>query len=187
LESRGLVIIGLDKKRAFTLIELLISIVILTLIVLFLSTLFETSYKTSGIVTEQAEQKKYERRVLDLLYYDIIESQLIKPDRVTKKYDRVDFERSFSLHGLDKPYVKWAVVEDDEGNDYLVRAEAPNVFSLNNSTNYYLDVIGEKINSFKIIRVDDFVEIYIEFEGSKPLHLKLYSGLKDDSKKSDES
>ncbi|MFP4332522.1 MAG: hypothetical protein ACOCP1_00420 [Campylobacterales bacterium] len=128
---------------------------------------------------QKADQKRYERRVLDLLYYDLLESAKIKPSSVSKNFDRVDFESSFSLHNIRKPYVKWAVVEGEEGVNYLVRGEAPKTFSLNNSTNYYLDVLGKNVDLFKITYAKEFVEIYLKFESQKPLHLKLYVGEKD--------
>lgn len=163
-----------DKKPAFTIFELLLAITLLVIMLLYLSSLFHVSYNTSSKITQEANSKKYEQRVIELLYADILEAADIIPTN-QGSYDWLDLTGGFSLHGLDKPFVKWRVLQ--EGDDtYLVRAESDKNFQLHNMEDYYLETIATNVEKFKIVQDREFVEFYIKIKGKKPVHLKIFGG-----------
>jgi len=173
-----LTILDSDKKGGFTIIELLMAIVILVLIMLYLSSLFHISYETTSSIANEAESKKYENRVMELIYADIVESRSIIPTANSENYDFLDLRDGLSLHGIEKSYVKWRVLKGDSGKTYLARAEARKNFDFVNAGDdeFYLDVIVEDIEKFKVITDREFVELYLKLKGKKEIHLKFFGG-----------
>jgi len=173
-----LTILDSDKKGGFTIIELLIAIAILVLIMLYLSSLFHISYETTSSIANEAESKKYENRVIELIYADVLESKDIIPTANSKNFDFLDLREGLSLHGIENPFVKWRAIKGDGGKIYLVRAESNKNFDFANAGDdeFYLDVIVENIERFKVITDREFVELYLKLKGKKEIHLKFFGG-----------
>lgn len=161
-------------RKAFTLFELLLAITLLVIILLYLSSLFHASYETTSRLAKEADTKKYEQRVIELLYADILEADGVLPTN-QGDYDWLDLSDGFSLHQLNTPHVKWRVLEDRD-KTYLVRAESDQNFQFHNQEDYYLEVIAEEVEKFKIITEREFVEIYLKLKEKKPIHLKFFAG-----------
>ena len=155
--------------------ELLLAIVILVVIMLYLSSLFHISYNTTSTIVKEADSKKFESRVFELIYTDILEAGEVLPTK-GKNFDTLQIENTRSFHGLKKPIVKWAVVKGDDKKNYLVRMEGTKNFSFSDEHGFYLDKIAEDIESFKAVSDREFVELYIKFKYKKPLHLKFFGG-----------
>lgn len=167
--------IDLDKKGGFTILELLLAIVILVVIMLYLSSLFHVSHNTTSAIVKEAEGKKFEARIFELIYVDILEAGEVLPTK-GKNFDTLHIDDTRSFHGVQKPIVKWAVLKGDDKKNYLVRAEGAKNFSFSDEHGFYLDKIAEDIESFKVISDREFVELHIKFKHKKPLHLKFFGG-----------
>lgn len=164
-----------SNKKAFTIFELLLAITLLVIILLYLSSLFHVSYETSSKLAQEADSKKYEQRVIELLYADILEANSVMPTN-NGDYDWLDLAGGLSLHGLNTPFVKWRILEEDD-ETYLVRAESNESFQFHNMEDFYLEVVATEIEKFKLINEREFVELYLKFKGKKPVHLKFFAGI----------
>lgn len=166
--------IDLDKKGGFTILELLLAIVILVVIMLYLSSLLHISHNTTSTIAKEAESKKFEARIFELIYVDILEAGDVLPTK-GKNFDTLHIEDTRSFHNLKKAVVKWAVLKGEGDKNYLVRAESAKNFSFSDEHGFYLDKIAE-VESFKVVSDREFIELYIKFKHKKPLHMKFFGG-----------
>jgi len=107
-------------QKAFTLIEVLISIVLLRLIIPALYTSVDMLRNSNSALFSHLQQSKKEARAIETLFLDIASSDgnlTIRKDT----FDRLCIESTQnSLYGLASPKVCWVVLK--EGHD-LVRVE----------------------------------------------------------------
>jgi prepilin-type N-terminal cleavage/methylation domain-containing protein len=107
-------------KKAFTLIEVLVSVVLLGLISFFISsTIFQTRGNNRFFENRVNEDKKLEYLV-DVLYDDLYFSKSITVDGL-KSYSIVYVKSKNSVHGIDEPYIVWLVLKVE---NRLVRMES---------------------------------------------------------------
>lgn len=164
-----------SNKKAFTLIEVLISISILVLIFVFLYGQFnlaQISTKKTTIIEKSTTKRA---KVIELLYNDFLSSQNINPTS-GKSYDKFveAFDTQNSLYGIEKPYIKYAVVTSQEGNK-LVRIEdkRKDIGLQNANSDFYIDVIVENIKYFKVIKSDKYIEFFLQAQEMKDIYFKL--------------
>ena len=107
-------------KRAFTLVEILVSVVLLAMISLFVSSLTYQTTKNNKIYENSVKKDLKLEKVVDALYRDIIQLLSIN----VKSYDRysvLQMKSKNSIHGIEEPYVTWLVLKQ---NDTLIRLES---------------------------------------------------------------
>lgn len=162
----------LKSNKSFTIVEVLISITILVLIFVFLYGQFNLAF-TSTSLTTQKQEKSYKRlQVIELLYKDLFQSTNITYVPKTK-YDLLTLQSTNSLHGFSSVFVKWVVVKGDDVNS-LVRIESNQNFSLESTIqDYYMDVVLEDIQYFKVININKIVEVFINAKTMKDIHFKF--------------
>lgn len=140
-------------KKAFTLIELVVSITIFTILVTFLyKTLNETKHSNKLF-----EKKQYElehiNTIYDIFFEDILESK--SPLTISKDRDGnsiVVFKSLNSFHNSFYNNISYLI--DSKGK--LVRIESKDIFKLSNTPygfyeNSYIDVLQTKVEYFEVV------------------------------------
>jgi len=164
------------KRRAFTLVELLVSIALFGLIAVFL---FGT---IGGLRKQQAFYKEKERivalknRDLSLMRSDFDRPETVMvSDTEKKEFAQVSVNGSnHSLYGIDRPNVVWLVLK---ANNTLVRLESslPITLPISPEALYFThsDVIGEHCELFRLYDSPKNRLIYMKFENESPLVVEV--------------
>jgi prepilin-type N-terminal cleavage/methylation domain-containing protein len=112
------------NKRAFTLIEVLIAIVLLSIVLVGLYSVLDTQRRSVFVIKKNLDEAVKQDRAIMVLYNDILKSD---GNITVKKGDRDTLcinETTNSLYGLDVAKVCWIVLKQDdtlsriEGNSY---------------------------------------------------------------------
>ncbi len=129
-------------RKAFTLIELLISIIILSILMLFLYQSYAQLNKSNGLLNTKVQQSQKEELIKKTLYLDIITAikgsiQILKQD---PKKDIIFLQSTHSLHERINPYVAYILKEK-----HLYRLESFKAFKeypLPAESNFVVDDLG---------------------------------------------
>ena len=137
------------QKRAFTLIEMIISIIILSLIVMFLYAGLNSLEKSSTFLQNFTKEDRLNSRVKKLFILDILQSQDINITRVNKKIDTISFISNNSLHNTPLSKITYAVNSNKElvrleGQNYKLPLKQEQIYSIN------FDIILRDIEYFRI-------------------------------------
>lgn len=171
------------QKRAFTLIELLISVFLLGLIVNFLYTAVDNLQKTNILFQKRSDSLQTKQKLLDLLYDDLFAAQSVK---ITgKKNSSVDMMTSNSIFDIEYPYVTWVFSKEDNS---LLRFESTKAFSQMTADTahlYHISKVAGNCERFKLYQSKDLNNILVDiklteqepivFEFFKPLGKKSRS------------
>ncbi len=163
------------KRRAFTLIELMISIMILSVLMLFLYKSYTDLNKANKTYAKAVEELHDASLVKQTLYLDILLSskKSVLVTHESSKYDFVSFSTEHSLHRLIKPYVAY-VVKDT--NLYRVESNKEiNTSIISREQPIIVDRIGD-IKKFKIYpskNADGVVLIEAAFKNMAPTIFKV--------------
>lgn len=159
------------SKYAFTLVELLLSIVILVVIFTYLYSSFNLAKKTTAKVTETNLLSEKRQLLISLLYKDIIQSTNNTPT-ASDNYDKLDLETTNSLYNIPHPFVKYRVLADEE-NNVLVRLESHQKITETSNGEFYMDKVLESITYFRIVNNRMTTEIFISAEHIKDIHITI--------------
>lgn len=164
-----------SNKKAFTLLEVLISVSILVLVFVFLYSQFNLAQLSTKKTTTIEKHATKRAKIVELFYNDFLTSKDINPTS-GKKYDKFTqaFSSKNSLYGITQPYIKYAVVTTNEGNQ-LIRAEgSTNSIDLKNANSqFYIDTVVQNVKFFKVIQNNDYIEFFLQVEGMKDIYFKL--------------
>lgn len=111
------------KRNAFTLIELVVSIALFGLITLFLFGTIDELRKQQTFYQKKEDVIVRKNTILSLLRADLYRPQsLISVQTQSKDFDIVSISASNrSLYGIDRPYVVWMVLKNE---NRLIRLES---------------------------------------------------------------
>jgi len=170
-----------NRKRAFTLIEVLISIAILGFIILVLFKTLDMARASNTHLFNYLQKSTQELKGIKMLYLDILKSD----GNLTIKYD--DFTRfciedsTNSLYGLNSAKVCWIVSKDKnrllrvEGNDYKLPASSDDKFEV--------DTIIKDVTHFYVARQKDRVLVIIDSKSSTNPTSFMVQGVREPIKK----
>ena len=161
------------KKRAFTLVELIISVILLGIVVALLYESLQNTQKTNQIFMQKKEQSDKEKKILKVLYEDILEADEI---RITggKKYKAVELKTNNSLFDIIKPQVIWFVSKYD---DTLVRVESTKLpLTYENRFTSHICKVAKNCEVFNVYKSNkkDKILLYLSFKGQKPVIYEFY-------------
>ena len=163
-------------RKAFTLIELLISIVILSMLMLFLYKSYAGLNKSNAVFFQKVEQVRSLETIKKTLFLDFYTAVngVITIKKEDKKEDTVSFQTNNSLHQRFAPYVAYLVKEK-----ILYRLESlkPFVqFPLESGSNFVVDALG-KVEIFRVYPSKDvkkkLVVVHVLFESKDEIVLKI--------------
>lgn len=164
-----------SNKKAFTLIEILISVSILTLIFIFVYGQFNLAQKSTKKTTIIENTANKRAKIIELLYNDFLTSKDINPTS-GNKFDKFihSFSSKNSLYNIETPYIKYIVITQNEGNK-LVRLEgiSKDIDISNANSEFYIDIVAEDITYFKVIKNNDYIEFFVKAQEMKDIYFKF--------------
>jgi len=136
-------------KKAFTLIELVVSLVIVTMMTAMMYGFFKDG-KTLLDRNKELEKKSLERqKIMSILYDDIARSESVRIEG-GQKYSMLFVITPNSMHENVKPYVAWVVLKE---NRKLVRFESNEEIRFpimeNDAYKVWMDDILTNVETFK--------------------------------------
>jgi len=157
-------------RKAFTLVELMISIVLLSLIITFLYQSVAQLQSSNVQFLKKTDKLQVRESLLELLYNDFINASSVQWIEKENDYDVILIQTSNSFHNMSQPFVRYKVYKE---NSHLKRIESPlektdfinNVFRFN-------DII-EKVKSFKVYENKGHYLIYVKAEGIEDIYLDI--------------
>jgi prepilin-type N-terminal cleavage/methylation domain-containing protein len=136
-------------KKAFTLIELVISIVILSILMIFLYKSYSDLNLVNAIYTKEITKISKTEHIKETLYKDILLATYttISITSESKNYDYLYMQTKNSIHQLINPYVSYII-----HNKTLYRLESAikiDSYPIQNDIPFIVDKIGE-VEKFRI-------------------------------------
>ena len=164
------------KKSAFTLIELIISIVILSILMLFLYKSYDALNKSNSLLAKETKKLQMQEEVKKSIYLDFTNA-LAKSVKILKqdtKEDVVFMQTRHSLHKRINPYVAY-IIKDK----ILYRLESLKPFieyPLGADSEFVADKLG-KVKSFRTYKSRDTKKelylVHILFKDKSEILLKM--------------
>jgi prepilin-type N-terminal cleavage/methylation domain-containing protein len=163
-------------KRAFTLIELMISIAILSILMLFLYKSYAELNLSNKIYTTALGKIQKSQKLKKVLYLDFLvaEKKSMLIDNVDKESDFVSFMSRNSLHRRIEPYICYLVK-----NKKLYRLESRLQITsrdINRDIAFDIDEVGE-VSKFKLFKTRDnkgeFYLLDLKLKKKAPIIMKL--------------
>ncbi len=109
-------------RQAFTLMELMVSIVLIVLITLFLFGAIASSKLSNDTLLKHSNIEVQRMELFELLYRDIIEAIHIKPlESKNRRFNIIEMQTKNSLYNIATPYVAYYV---NSKTDVLTRLES---------------------------------------------------------------
>lgn len=164
-----------SKKTAFTLVEVLISILLLGIIFTYLYSTIDSLKLQNNHYIQKSESIQKEAKLFGMLNLDIAQARSVSISR-SGRYDILNIKTKNSLYGMIDPNVIYFVSKKDSA---LIRVESLDGFDMNNkeqitSMFLYGDILFSECDSFKASDKDaGFVSVFIRNEDIKPMLLKI--------------
>ncbi len=140
----------LHKNKGFTLIEVLVSIVLLGLITLFVaSTIYQTKINNK-LFQDKIKKNSRNEIFLNVLYNDISQSSNLSINNY-KRYSIISFSSNNSVYGISHPYVTWLVLKKENS---IARFESARKITLpikSDMQKYtYMDIVQKNCEYFQV-------------------------------------
>jgi len=159
------------RKNGFTLVEILVSVVLLGLISLFVaSTIFQTK-KNSKIFEKKIEKRQKIESLTSTLYEDLLQSYELNITNY-KNYSIISFRSKNSIYAIDNPYILWLVLKKD---NTLARLESSKLIQLpireEEKRYIFMDTMKKACQFFQVKLSKDkkSLLVYIEIKNHSPI------------------
>jgi len=159
------------KKRGFTLIEILVSIVLLGLISLFVSSTIYQTKKNNKLFKNEVLKGTKKEIFLNTLYKDILLSTDLNISN-NKNYTIIKLLSNNSVYGISHPYISWLVLKQ---NHTIIRLESAKKIVLPISENMqkfaYIDIVQKNCKFFQASLSKDkkSILVFIKIKKQKPI------------------
>lgn len=163
-------------RNAFTLIELMVSITILSIMMLFLYQSYASLNMSNSILKEEVGSLSKAQEIKKVIYLDFLLShhKSVKIDKKERNEDFIIMQSSHSLHKRYNPYIAYIVKQEK-----LYRIESLNKiknYDLKRDESYEVDYIAE-VKSFRVYKSSDKEKeiylVHIDFKDDKEVLLKI--------------
>ena len=159
-------------KKSFTLMEILISITLFSIIILFLYGTLDITQKSNLFYSKQLEVKQENNRLEKIIFSDLINMKLDGTVVITEdknKNNIITFQSNNSYHNPFYKNITYLITRENN----LVRIESKDIFdSLKLEDSFfdysYIDILKKNIKKMKIHKGEN-INFYIEFENKKKL------------------
>ena len=157
-------------RKAFTLIELMISVLLLSLIVTFLYQSVAQLQTSNLQFLEKTDKLQKREALVRLLYNDFINASSVKWFDKNDKSDAIIMQTSNSFHNMSQPFVLYKVYKDENS---LQRIESPveKIDFINNIFKYN-ELITE-VTLFKVYENMGHYFIYLKAKGIEDIYLDI--------------
>jgi prepilin-type N-terminal cleavage/methylation domain-containing protein len=162
----------LKRRLGFTLLEVLISIVLVGIIIPPLFKLITLMQDSNSQIFHYVDKQKQEAKAMNAMYLDFLSSD--GNITITKdEFSRVCIENTLnSLYGLHSAKVCWVVIKDGnrlirvEGNDYKL--------PLGLEDKVESDAVLDNLKLFDIYRNKDDILVIIQQQNKQPITFEIY-------------
>lgn len=163
-------------KRAFTLVEILVSVVLLGLISIFVSSLVQQTKSNNTIFEKKVHEDSKLEVLVDILYRDLYLSRELRIESYPQ-YSILHVKSKNSIYSIAEPYVTWLVLKND---NTLMRLESAKKITLplddefkkdifvdigiKNCEHFSINVSNDKKNILTFIHIKNKKPILFEIE-----------------------
>ncbi len=155
-------------KKSFTLIEVLISIVLLLIIVVFLYQSLDISEKSNKFFNQKLVEQTNKTKIKDIFFKDIVHSYAIKNSISEYKNNKILFylKSSNTYHNAFYENITYFVSKENN----LLRIESLKKFNIRKLNDdffdkAFVDIIAKNVKQFKVINKNKKqYAIYLEFK-----------------------
>jgi prepilin-type N-terminal cleavage/methylation domain-containing protein len=158
-------------KKAFTLIELMISIILLSIIVTFLYQAVAQLQHSNQRLLVRADEVDRREDLLKLLYNDFINARSLTWREKLTQTDKIVLKTSHSLYDMSEPYVHYRVYPDEKS---LRRIESPAEALDSEKSVFRFDTVIQGVESFKVYESRGHCFIYLKSEGMEAINLDIF-------------
>ena len=160
-------------KKSFTLIEIIISVMILSVLFFAMSGVLKNLKITKEILEKNFAKSSQKELMIKTLYYDLLNAESLKIiHSQNSDYDRIYLRTSNSLYHLIYPNVLWYV---SKNKNSLIRVESPYKIRLPNDNLFFMDKFEHKVKIFKIYKNKNKILLFIKTK--KPFYFEIITAL----------
>lgn len=157
-------------KNAFTLIELMISIILLSLIVGFLYQSVAQLQSSNQQFLESSNKTQQREEILKLLYNDFINAFSIHVNAQEHDHDVITMQSSNSLNTMTQPYLTYQVYKDD---NTLRRLESPLENIDFSNLLFRFNEVAKDVRLFKVYEQKGHYLIHMKIEHMDEIYLDI--------------
>ena len=164
-------------KKAFTLMEMLIAVTILSLITIFLYRTFASLAHSNDFYAKELALTSHEQKVANTLYLDLtlgIPASL-KLININKNSDVLLMQSKHSIHRQIKPYIAYIIKEN---HLWRIEASEPLSYPLSEETQMLIDDLGEA-SVFRAYQKDNATLVHLEQKEMLLLRANLLDDVAD--------
>jgi prepilin-type N-terminal cleavage/methylation domain-containing protein len=168
-------------KSAFTLVEMLISILLTAIVFTYLYATLDSVRADHARYTRSVESVTDSQRIYSLLLQDI--TQMRSPAEIVHEagYDRIAFETDHSVYGIARPWVHYYISRNEEA---LIRIEstAPidffrsNYIGDTNGTYFFADRLADGCSSLRFTLSGSRINMLVKCRATTPIVAVFYKG-----------
>ena len=158
-------------KKAFTLLEMLIAVSLLSIIIVFLYQTYASLQNSNRFYGKELSSASFEQKLRKTIYLDLA---LSMPDsfqitNIDKHSDVITMQSSHSVHRRIMPYIAY-MIKDSE----LLRIESSDrlSFPLQGSEEMVIDNLGE-VQSFRLFENNNAFLVHLEQNNKKMMIFRV--------------
>lgn len=164
-------------KKAFTLIEMLISISLLSVITIFLYQTYASLQKSNRFYGEELSEASREQKLRKTIYLDLALSmpESVKLINIDKTSDVIIMQSSHSVHHRIMPYIAYMIKDK-----HLMRIESSEelFYPLSGKEEMVIDDLTQ-LTAFRIFQKENSFLIHLEKDDGKKMMLFRTNRLND--------
>ena len=152
-------------KKAFTLLEMLIAVSLLSIIIIFLYQTYASLQKSNRFYGEELSSASYEQKLRKTIYLDLALSMpdSVKLINIDKDADVIIMQSSHSVHRRIMPYIAYLV---KEGELFRIESSDKLYYPLSGTEEMIIDELG-KVKSFRIFQKENAFLVHLEQDDKK--------------------
>lgn len=138
------------SNKGFTLIEILVSVVLIGLITLFVSSTIYQTKKNNKLFQDKIKKNSQNEIFLNILYDDLALSDDLNISSY-KRYSIISFSSNNSVYGISHPYIVWLVLKKDNAITRLESARKI-ILPINSDMQkyIYMDIVQKNCEYFQV-------------------------------------
>ena len=157
-------------KKAFTLIEIMIALMILSILLLAMNGVIKGLKSSKSVLYDYYLSEKKNELFVKVLYEDILNSSSLNiVHSKNSDYDRIYLTTSNSLYHLINPYVLWYV---SRNKNTLIRVESPFKIKLPNDRLFFIDKFKNGVSLFRIYHKKG-KDLIVLKDNNKPIYFEM--------------
>lgn len=137
-------------KKGFTIVEIMVSVVLLGFISIFVSSVIEQAKRSNQAFDSVRVDDKKSEVLTDTLYKDLFQAQDIDT-KASKRYSILKLKSKNSIYNIQNPYIVWLVLKKD---NTLVRMESSKKILLpiqeSSQKSIFIDTVAKNCETFNI-------------------------------------